>query len=116
MASLARQPFRAFYSPCVQEPGFMKIKDIIIVWEHHTSQGSRTFDRWQASRLRSDRDPRSVESVHAFVILDNTGFPEISAHFSHIFLTFSDISAHFPYIVRENFVFSAYCFKILVQK
>ena len=30
MASLARQPFRAFYSPCVQEPGFMKIKDIIM--------------------------------------------------------------------------------------
>ena len=56
-----------------------------------------TFERWQASRLRSERVPRSLESVHAYMILDNTGFPEISVHFPHIFSYFPI----FPHSLRK---------------
>ena len=68
-------------------------------------EGSRSFDRWQASRLRSDRDPRSLESVHAYVILDNTGFSEFSAHFPHIFRTFPRFSHIFRTLSEKKLSF-----------
>jgi len=64
---------------------------------NHTMEGTWNVERWQASRLRSERVPRSLESVHAYMILDNTGFSEISVHFPHIFSYFPI----FPHSLRK---------------